>query len=135
MSHANVNLKSELLRILKFSFVGLANTALDYLVFVACFYGLGFPILLANVCAFSLAVCLSFYLNSRFTFADMSKGRSTARLVKFFVVACTAFVVATAAVYFLSAYMPVYLAKIASIVVSLGLNYGLSRVLVFSRGN
>lgn len=131
MSHAKANLKSELLRIVKFSFVGVANTALDYLVFLVCFYWLSFPILLANFCAFCLAVCLSFYLNSKFTFSDMSEGNNAGRLAKFFLVACTAFLAATAAVYYLSGFMPVYLAKIASIVVSLALNYGLSRLLVF----
>ncbi|NHO87284.1 GtrA family protein [Pseudoteredinibacter isoporae] len=131
MSQAKASLKSELLRIIKFSLVGGANTALDYLVFLACFYWLSFPILLANFFAFCVAVCLSFYLNSRFTFADMSSGGNAGKLAKFFLVACTAFVAATVAVVYLSAFMPVYLAKIASIVVSLALNYGLSRLLVF----
>ncbi len=131
MSQVKVTLKSELFRVIKFSFVGLANSALDYVVFLLCFYYLNIPILWSNFFAFCCAVCLSYYLNSRYTFPEMAAGNNLVKLTKYFLIAYPAFLVSTAVVYYLSVLIPVYLAKLAAMLVSLAINYTLSRAFVF----
>ncbi|WP_363323466.1 GtrA family protein [uncultured Pseudoteredinibacter sp.] len=124
-------LKKELLKVGKFSLVGVVNTVVDYIIFLCAFYLLSLSIALANLLAFLFAVCLSYYLNSKFTFSESSSDRSLTKLLRFILASATAFVLVTIVIYILSDYMPVYLAKILAAGVSLVVNYSLAKLLVF----
>lgn len=53
---------------IRFAVVGLANTALDFLVFVALMTAFGAPVLLANAGGYGFGVVSSFLLNRSWTF-------------------------------------------------------------------
>lgn len=55
---------------IKFAFIGILNTGLDYGVFSLLTYGFQVNYLVANVISFSLAVSNSYLLNRRWTFAS-----------------------------------------------------------------
>lgn len=52
----------------RFALVGVANTALHWLVFALLFGFLGWDQAKANLAAFGVAVTFSFFVNARFTF-------------------------------------------------------------------
>ena len=124
-------MKKELLKLGKFSLVGVVNTVVDYIIFLSSFYLLSLSIALANLLAFLVAVCLSYYLNSKFTFSEGASDRSLSKLLRFIATSTTAFVLVTVVIYMLSDYMPVYIAKLLATGVSLVVNYSLAKLLVF----
>lgn len=75
------------LRLLSFLFVGLANTAIGVAVIAGGILA-GMPPLLANALGFVVGLCISFLLNSRFTFGtDPRSIRLVARYLAAFLVA------------------------------------------------
>jgi Predicted membrane protein len=60
---------------LRFGAVGIANSAVDFLIFTALAW-VGLPALVANVIAWAVAVTFSYAVNSRWTFeADQALGK------------------------------------------------------------
>lgn len=73
------NLPSKAIR---FAVVGLANSGIDFLVFVVLATA-GFPALLANLLAWAVAVSFSFAVNSRWTFESAGTLRRERSFLRF----------------------------------------------------
>lgn len=58
----------------RFGVVGIANTAVDYVVFNVLAFVLGTPVALANVISYSAGIANSWYWNRRWTFRDRPAG-------------------------------------------------------------
>ncbi len=67
------------LQALKFGLVGVANTALGLAVILASMSLLGLSPVLANVVGYAAGLCLSFYVNSRWTFGHRASAGTAAR--------------------------------------------------------
>lgn len=76
-------------KITKFAAIGLFNTVVDFALFNVLAFVLGLPFLLANFLAVTVAVCVSFMLNSRFVFRALPLERARATFFGF--VAATLF--------------------------------------------
>lgn len=62
----------------KYASIGVLNTALHWIIFSLCVYGLHKSQALANVVGFSVAVSFSFFINAKFTFKSTA---STTRYI------------------------------------------------------
>lgn len=117
----NYSFSDELLQKLRFSVVGVINTAIAYLTFVILLYLLKYY-LVASVLSSFFAMIVSFMLNRRFVF------RSTAgkeRFIPFCIVNLVSISCSAAAVYIFVDILDiyVYLAQAMSICVSMVINY------------
>lgn len=74
-----------LVTLFKFGIVGVANTAVDAVVF-ALLAVVGVPVLMAQVISYSCGVANSYWLNGRWTFRDTARGGGDrAKLVRFLI--------------------------------------------------
>ena len=116
---------------MKFSLVGASNTLIDLGVFSFLFYGLGAPVLLAHVIGFCLAVSNSFFWNYRWTFGAVSAQPWQVMAVRFVMVAGGILCLTTLSLWLLKHLMPVLMAKIMVIAISVTLGYTLNVLYVF----
>lgn len=118
----------------KFAFVGAMNTGVDFAIFAALVYGLRTPTVWAQTVSYLCAFLNSYVWNRSWTFR--TSGRIDPReLTRFAVVNALSFLLTTAALLALQKgwnWNPL-LAKAASVVVSLIVNYTGSRLWVFRR--
>jgi len=115
----------------KYALVGGLNTGVDFAVFVALVYGFGMGSVWAQCAAYFAGMANSYYWNRKWTFR--TKGKMNApELVRFAVINAASFVAATAVLLTLEHWgaQPA-IAKIASIVCSLIVNYAGYRLWVF----
>jgi putative flippase GtrA len=122
---------------LRFGIVGVANTLLDFAVFMALVHGLMLIILWANVIAFLVAVTNSFLLNRYWTFRNIS-GYSLKlgpAYLRFLAVNSVGMALGTAVIYLLLPFMAIEPAKVVSVGASLVWNYFGSRYFVFMSNN
>ncbi|MFC9708451.1 GtrA family protein [Paenibacillus sp. NPDC056933] len=74
-----------LVTLFKFGIVGVANTAVDAVVF-AILAVIGVPVLIAQVISYSSGVTNSYWLNGRWTFRDAARGSDDrAKLIRFLI--------------------------------------------------
>jgi len=74
-----------LVTLFKFGIVGIANTAVDAVVF-AILAVIGVPVLIAQVISYSCGVTNSYWLNGRWTFRDAARGDGDkAKLIRFLI--------------------------------------------------
>jgi putative flippase GtrA len=126
--------RATVVKALSFAIVGLVNFAVDFSAFSFAYYVLKWPIVVANVGAWLIAVSGSYVMNSLFTFAAES-GRQL-RLKDYAIFAASqtgGLVTNTAVVFVLSYFMPVLLGKALAIGASFLVNFSLSHWLVFRR--
>lgn len=123
--------KSHYKRFRRFSFVGLINTLLDFSVFSLLFYLYGVSYVIAHVVAFLIAVTNSFLLNSLWTFKNLKRDRLVRQIAAFLAVGLVGLALTTATIYLLGQYIPVLLAKLAAVGVSMVWNYLGSWLFVF----
>ncbi len=118
----------------RFALVGALNTAIDIGVFSAAFYGLGWPLLLANAAGFVLGVSNSYILNKVWTFGDRSTGREAlARGLVFLATSLVGLGLGSLSIWLLAMIMPAILAKIATVGVTFVWNYWASGRFVYRR--
>ena len=123
-----------ILKAATFGLIGFVNTAIDFGLFSAGYYGFGLSIPVANLLSWSVAVSSSYVLNSMFTFAAESQRRLSARTYATFVLAQLAgFAANTTVVYVASYYMPVLVGKVLATGVSFLVNFSLSHLVVFRK--
>jgi len=120
---------------LKFSAVGVTNTALDFIVYFLLTRGFVFwadHYLLAHVISFSLAVTNSFIWNSRWTF-KAGRELKLKRYWRFFAVSLIALLLTQVTLGYLVGYVGVFdlFAKVMAIVVSVAVNFFANRYFVF----
>ena len=122
------------LKAVSFALVGGVNTAIDFSVFWTTANYLHWPLVLANVVAWLVAVTFSYAMNSFITF-----GPESGRILRwrdyanFGASGVAGMVTSTATLIALSYVIPVLLAKLASILVSFVVNFSLSHFVVFRR--
>jgi len=122
------------LKALSFGMVGIINFAVDFSVFSFGYYVLKWPIVLANVVSWAIAVSGSYVMNSLITFAAESGRQLRLRdYVTFAASQVGGLVANTATVFALAYFMPVLLAKALAIGASFLVNFSLSHWLVFRR--
>jgi putative flippase GtrA len=120
------------LKAVSFALVGVVNTAIDFSVFWTTANYLHWPLVLANVVAWLVAVTFSYAMNSFITF-----GPESGRILRwrdyasFGASGVAGMVTSTATLLALSYVIPVLLAKLASILVSFVVNFSLSHFVVF----
>lgn len=116
----------------KFGIVGVINTAVDFAVFSVLFYGVGLPLLAANSLAVSAGASNSYLLNKYWTFTDRTRGREAFRAAAvFFALTLIGMAIANAAIWALSFVVPVLMAKLLSIAITMLWNYTTYRRFVY----
>lgn len=118
----------------KFGVVGVINTAVDFVVFGALFYWGGLPLLAANSLAVSAGALNSYLLNKYWTFTDRTRGREAIRAAALFIaLTLIGMAIANAAIWALSFLVPVLMAKLLSIAITMLWNYTTYRRFVYRR--
>lgn len=120
-----------------FAGIGVLNTALDFAVFTLCVHGFGWPLVAANVAAWSVAVSFSYGMNGRWTFArSRTEILRVVPYARFALGNALSLVVATTALVLLSDHAPVSAAKLASMVLGFAINFVVGKYLTFgARGD
>jgi putative flippase GtrA len=126
--------RAVILKAVSFGLVGVVNVAVDFGTFSLAYYVIGWPIILANILAWSVAVSGSYVMNSLTTFAHESGRELRLKAYVGFVVSQVAGLVAnTATVLVASYFMPVLMGKVLAIGASFLVNFSLSHFVVFRR--
>jgi putative flippase GtrA len=115
-------------QIFSFGLIGFVNAGVDAAVFFAAFRFLTDNLILANICAWVVAVTCSYLLNSRFTF------KKPLRLKDYFFFATTqigGLVANTTALVLTAPLVPLVVAKIIAIGFGFVVNFTLARFIVF----
>ena len=122
------------LKAASFALIGVVNTAVDFSIFWTAANFLQWPLVFANVVAWLLAVTFSYAMNSFITFGPESGRVLRWRDYASFAASGVAgMVTSTATLLALSYFIPVLLAKLASILVSFAVNFSLSHFVVFRK--
>ncbi|MGO4729403.1 GtrA family protein [Paenibacillus sp. 2KB_22] len=122
-----------LVTLFKFGIVGIANTAVDAVVF-AILAVIGVPVLIAQVISYSCGVTNSYWLNGRWTFRDAARGDGDrAKLIRFLITNLV--VLALSALILMTLHdmlgWSLVMSKILATLMGMVLNYMSSRYWVF----
>lgn len=121
-------------QIATFGLIGVFNAGIDAAVFFTALATITNSLVVANVCAWLVAVTSSYLLNSRYTFAATSGRQVRLKDYLFFAGTQSGGLVANTAVLLLTApYMPLPLAKLFGIGAGFVVNFTLARFLVFRK--
>jgi putative flippase GtrA len=129
--------KKDFRQFYKFAVVGVFNTLIDFIVFLALtrlFVFFGDHVLYANVISFTFAVSNSYILNRRWTFKSSEAGL-TRQYIRFFVINLTGLGVNTGLLYIFVYQVHLYdvFGKILAIGITLFWNFFLNKWLVFKK--
>ena len=116
-----------------FCTIGALNTAVDFAIFFLAIKVIGADKLSANILAWFVAVQLSYFLNSRFTFNSAIQTPNLKDLSKFMLSGIVGLLVATASLLMLSQLTGLFVAKIISIFIGLVFNFTLAKHFVFNK--
>ena len=125
--------RSDWVRMLRYAVVGVGNTATDFLVFGLLVFGVQMDSLIANGCAFAVAVTQGYLLNSCWTFHDSEAGLSWKQYVSFIVVNLGGVAASTLALFLLQDYIGPLAAKLSSVLLVFAWGYLMSRRFVFGQ--
>ncbi len=118
--------------VIRFCIVGVANTTIDFVIFIALFYGLGWNVAIANILSFTASLINSFIFNSKWSFSALPQGRRTEhQFILFTAASLSTLTLSTSILVFGSPYVPVIILKISTIAMVPILNYLLYRFVVF----
>lgn len=116
----------------KFALVGVINTGVDFVIFIALVYGLSMLSIWAQFISYGFGVINSYWWNRKWTFR--SEGQANlGEMLRFFVLTGSSFAAATALLLVLEhgmGWWPI-LAKALSVAVSVAVNYAGSKFWVF----
>lgn len=122
-------------RVIRFGLVGALNTALDLAVFATLFYGLAWPLLVANSLGYLVGLANSYLLNSRWTFEDRAVPGVTTRPALYALFNLVGLAVGNLVVWLLALALPVWLAKLGAVAATFAWNFWSSDRLVFGRAS
>lgn len=119
-------------KMISFGVIGLGNTVIDLGVFTFAYKVLGLPLVPANIMAWLVAVSCSYVMNTMITFRAES-GRVLRRKDYFSFVASgiLGVIATTTTLVVLSHFVPVYAAKLVSILAGFVVNFTMSHFVVF----
>jgi len=124
--------RAVVLKAISFALVGVVNTLIDFGIFWTTARILDWPLVPANVTAWLVAVSFSYAMNSFITFGPESGRILRWRDYATFAASGVAGMVASTATLFALSYaMPLFAAKLISILVSFAVNFSLSHFVVF----
>ncbi|MGO3931976.1 GtrA family protein [Rhodopseudomonas pseudopalustris] len=121
-------------KMVAFASIGVVNTFIDLGVFALAYKVFELPIVLANVLAWLVAASCSYVMNTMITFR-VESGRVLKRkdYLSFVASGLLGLIANTTTLVVLSAYVPVFTAKLVAIVVSFVVNFSMSHLVVFRR--
>ena len=121
-----------LVQMVRFGLVGFVNAGVDVTIFFLTLATVTNSLVVANTCAWIVAVTGSYVLNSRFTFAtDSARPLRLADYFKFALTQVGGFLAHTTVLVVTAAYLPLPLAKLIGIGVGFLVNFTLARTFVF----
>lgn len=111
-------------RFVRFAFVGIANTLVDFTVLNLLVFGVGLNKLPANMISVSVAICVSYLLNHTVVFKQVGEGHDhRKRIMLFIIITLTgAFVIQNVVIYLFVHVITFPAAILQSITDALGLN-------------
>jgi putative flippase GtrA len=119
-------------QLVNFGLVGFVNAGVDTAIFFLALVTITSNLVVANGCAWVIAVSGSYLLNSRFTFAANSVGRYNVKAYFMFAATQVGGFLANTTVLLLSApYVPLLFAKVFGIAGGFLVNFTLARAIVF----
>jgi len=129
-----VKSKTALWQFIKFSLVGVLNTAVDAIVFFLLTRAFGAGEVLAQAISYPAGVINSFYFNSRFTFHEKIKYNSI-HFVKFVIVNLISYGVSILTIYLITSNFSItdWAAKIFATVVAMVINFIGNKLVVFKK--
>lgn len=120
------------IKLISFAVIGLGNTLIDLGVFTLAYQVFALTLVPANVLAWFVAVSVSYVMNSMITFRAESGRQLRAKdYLSFVASGIFGVITATTTLVVLSNFMPVYAAKLASIMVAFVVNFAMSHFVVF----
>lgn len=120
-------------RVGRFAVVGILNTIVDFMVFIALYYSFGVPALWANTTSYSAGILNSFLFNKHWTFSDSSPSNQTLRqFVLFVLLNFVGLTLSNLVVTTLTNLMPAVVAKLIAIFVTFTWSYWSSHRIVFA---
>lgn len=125
----------EYVKMLRYSLVGVVNTATDFAVFSLLYYCVGFGPLWANSLAFAVAVSQSYFVNACWTFRQKRAALSTKAYVYFVAINLGCLVISNTTIYLLHEITSPLLAKLMAAGIVLIWGFLLSRKYVFAGAN
>lgn len=119
-------------KMISFGVIGLGNTVIDLAIFTLAYKVLGLALVPANVMAWLVAVSCSYVMNTMITFRAES-GRVLRRkdYLSFVASGILGVIATTTTLVVLSNFIPVYAAKLASILAGFVVNFTMSHFVVF----
>ena len=130
----NLKDKNEYIRIIKFGLVGVANTAVDWIVFFILNTLFSLPAALCQPFSYACGVVTSYLGNKFFTFKSKNK-ITVAETVKFIVVNLLSLGASTLVIYLFTNMLlwNGYIAKIPATIIAMSVNFIGSRFFVFAQ--
>lgn len=118
--------------IIRFCIVGVANTTIDFVIFITLFYGFGWNVAIANILSFTASLINSFTFNRIWSFSEMAQDRKTGhQFILFTAASLSTLTLSTSVLVFGEPYVPVIVLKVSMIGLVPILNYLLYRFVVF----
>lgn len=126
----------KLFEIIKFSIVGVVNTAIDFVVFFVCYSILHFDSSFSQIFGYTAGMLNSFLMNKRWTFEDRTKGRKVLlKAVKFGFTNVVSLLLSIGVIKLSKLYLSnsILIAKILATLCAQGVNYVLYKFWVFTK--
>ena len=125
-------MKKDILQGVKFALVGVTNTLVDIAIFTVLAQFLGVWVYFAHFVSYSCGTLNSYIFNRTWTFRTSEKFFSP-QLLRFIGVNIIILVITTVIIWLAQdvLLMPTMVAKLASVVIGLGVNFLLNKILVF----
>jgi putative flippase GtrA len=120
------------LKMISFASIGLANTGVDLAAFTFAYRILELPLVPSNVVAWLVAVSGSYVMNTMITFrAESGRVLRQRDYLSFAASGILGVIATTTTLVILSNYVPVFTAKLISILVGFAVNFTMSHFVVF----
>lgn len=126
-------LKSHYKSLSKFGVVGLANTAIDFLVFYFLYKYVGLDFLFAHVIAVSVALINSYTFNAIWTFKNLKRDALIKQASTFFLVGFVGLILSSITLYIFEPHTHILFAKVLAVLTSVVWNYTGSWLFVFKK--
>jgi putative flippase GtrA len=119
-------------QLLVYGAIGLINTGIDFVIFLAGVYAFGFDIASANIVAWLGSTASSYLLHSRVTFHETHHEMGNRkRIVRYVAVGAIGAIVGTVTVVVLAKDLPVPIAKVVSVGAAFIMTFAMNKLLVF----
>jgi putative flippase GtrA len=119
-------------KIASFATIGVGNTLIDFGVFTFAYKVLELPLVPSNVLAWLVAVSVSYVMTSLITFhAESGRALNRKGYLTFVASGVLGVIAATTVLVVLSYFMPVFAAKLASILAGFVVNFTMAHFVVF----